>query len=374
MRVRDDANKPIEQNAPDNKIAPTSGLDPNQIIEIRVIENDEVKFQQAYMGLVIIHGDMIEKIPAITSTDGLEYTLTSAVQKLNNKVSALLSLDEKIKIRLYLSSSLEKVAPLMGLDELSTMPARIEKVVEKLNVKTLDKIEYKYIDLTKDGNLEEIVKKYNLMAMKWPEIVQKNIAAGNGGAGIVIEYKSRFKSIPLISSINLPIIGTTYQMVDPEALDDLFTQTIETMIGINETIGYLADHGTYTLSDNTAMMMGQQQQSSMNAFNSLISQRYSIESINLKDSGDNNSNSSTPAGAAAKNSVIPEGLKTLIIARPTEPFSDYELFQIDQALMKGTNIAFFLDAFNEIMPSGQMAFAGPQYLHCNWRDKVIFSI
>lgn len=340
-------------------------------VQIRVIENDEVKFQQAYMGLVIIHGDMMEKIPAIASTDGLEYALTSAIQKLNNKVSALLALDEKVKITLYLSSSLEKVAHLMGLDELSTMPDQIKKVIDKLNTRSLGKIDYNYIDLSSTlnssdnrANLDDLSKKYNIMVMQWPEIPQKGIAAGNGAAGIVMEYKDKFKTTQLISSINIPIIGTTYQMVDPESLEELFTQTMETMIGINENIGYLADHGTHTLMDNNmAMMMPGQQQSSMTAFNHLISERYSIQSINLKDSaGSNPQNPSEDSRASAAPSV-PEGLKTLIIARPTEPFSDYELLQIDQALMKGTNIAFFMDAFNEVMPTQQMPFGGgPKYL------------
>jgi len=314
-------------------------------VQIRVIENDEVKFQQAYMGLVIIHGDMMEKIPAITSTDGLEYTLTSAIQKLNNKVSALMALDEKVRITLYLSSSLEKVAPLMGLDELKSLPEQIQKVVEKLNTKSLDKIEYKYVDPTDSKLLDDISKKYNLMAMRWPEIPQKGIAAGSGGAGIVIEYKDKVKTTQLISSVKLPIIGTTYQMVDPASLEGLFTETMETMIGINETIGYLADHGTHNLTDNSMGMMQQAEQSNMSAFNQLLSRSYSIEPVNLKDFS------------------IPEGLKALIIARPTEPFSDYELFEIDQAIMRGTNIAFFMDAFNEVMPTQQMAFGGaPQYI------------
>ncbi|MBF0572316.1 MAG: Gldg family protein [Desulfamplus sp.] len=359
-----------EQTNVNRDMAEDYGISP---VQIRVIENDEVKFQQAYMGLVIIHGDMIEKIPAITSTDGLEYSLTSTIQKLNNKVSALLALDEKIKITLYLSSSLEKVAPLMGIDELSTMPKRIEKVVEKLNSRSLDKVEYKYVDpsntltgSSNSNNLDELSKKYNIMAMKWPEIPQKGIPAGAGCAGIVMEYKEKVKTTQLISSIKLPIIGTTYQMVEPEALEELFTQTMETMIGINETIGYLADHGTHTLMDrNMAMMMQGQQQSSMTAFNQLVSERYSIQNVNLKDSADSQDKSaSTPTQSKSSSNLspIPEGLKTLIIARPTEPFSDYELFQIDQALMKGTNIAFFMDTFNEVM-SQQMSFGGgPQYI------------
>ena len=87
-------------------------------IQIQAIEKDEVKFQKAYMGLVIIHGDQVERIPTITTTDGLEYKLTMAMRKLNNKVSALLALEDRIHVDLYMSSSLMDVAPLMKLEDL----------------------------------------------------------------------------------------------------------------------------------------------------------------------------------------------------------------------------------------------------------------
>ena len=56
-------------------------------VQIQVVEEDEVKFQKAFMGLAIIHGDLIERIPAITTMDGLEYKLTTAIQKMNNKIA-----------------------------------------------------------------------------------------------------------------------------------------------------------------------------------------------------------------------------------------------------------------------------------------------
>jgi ABC-type uncharacterized transport system involved in gliding motility auxiliary subunit len=90
-----------------------------------------------------------------------------------------------------------------------------------------------------------------------------------------------------------------------------------------------------------AMMQGRPG-NGLQVFNGLLSSRYDIKSIALKEAD------------------IPDGLNCLIIAKPTEAFSDYELFQIDQALMKGTNIAFFGDAFNEIMPQGGMGMP-PQY-------------
>ena len=42
-------------------------------VQIQNIEQDEVKFQKAFMGMVMIQGDVIEAIPTITSTDSLEY-------------------------------------------------------------------------------------------------------------------------------------------------------------------------------------------------------------------------------------------------------------------------------------------------------------
>ncbi len=314
-----------------------------QPVQIRVVENDEIKFQKAYMGLVIIHGDLIEKIQAITSTDGLEYRLTTAIQKLNNKVSALLRIKDKIRVTMYLSSSLNKIAPLIGLDQLPALAGKVTDMVKKLNAKTLGVLEFKKIDVSDREKINALGKKYNLMALSWPEIAEKNIAPGSGTAGIVIEFKGKTASLPLISAVNLPIIGTTYQMADTADLEEQLNLIVEKMIGINKDIGFLTGHGTCRLTPDRLAMMQGKPSNAMNVFNSLISERYSIKPVDLK------------------NSSIPDGLNCLVIARPTEKFTDYELFQIDQALMRGTNIAFISDSFKETAPqTGPMAIP-PKY-------------
>ena len=59
----------LTDNARENQnIANNYGIQP---IQIQVVDKDEVKFQKAYMGLALIHGDLIEGLPAITSIDGL---------------------------------------------------------------------------------------------------------------------------------------------------------------------------------------------------------------------------------------------------------------------------------------------------------------
>ena len=89
--VSPDDGAPQSAKIENQKLAESYGVHP---VQIQAVENDEVKFQKAYMGLVLIHGDLVERIPAITSTDGLEYQITTAIQKLTNKVSVLLGLKD----------------------------------------------------------------------------------------------------------------------------------------------------------------------------------------------------------------------------------------------------------------------------------------
>lgn len=314
------------------KIANNYGI---HSIQIQVIDNDQVKFQKAYMGLALIHGDLIEQIPTITSTEGLEYTLTTAIKKMNNKISALLSLPDKIKIKLFLSSSLEIVAPQMGVRNLTGIPAEIENIVKKLNQKNYGKLEFEFINPTPDQDLAAISKEYNIMMLSWPALA-KGIAPGNGVIGLVMEYGENSLTVPLMQVIRLPIIGTQYKLAQTGEIEESINSNVERLIDINEDLGFLADHGTLNLAGPPPSAPGRPPaEAPATNFRRLVSQNYTLKNISLKDQN------------------IPESLNSLIIARPTEKFSDYALFQIDQFLMQGKSLALVLDRFKEVSPAGQ---------------------
>jgi ABC-type uncharacterized transport system involved in gliding motility auxiliary subunit len=92
-------------------------------------------------------------------------------------------------------------------------------------------------------------------------------------------------------------------------------------------------------------MLGQQQDS-ISSLNKLLSEQYSVRPVSMQEE------------------VIPDGLSFLLIAGPKENFTDYELYQIDQFLMEGKNLAVFIDPFNEIRPQGQQG-QRPYYLPVN---------
>lgn len=333
----------ISDDARDNRdMARNYGIQP---VQIQLVENDEVKFKQAFMGLVMIHGDIIERLPTITSTDGLEYQLTTAIQKLNNKVSALLNLEEKIQVKLVLSSSIYKVAPYMGLKTLAQYPETIKKIVTDLNNKTYDQLVYSHLDPTGSSEAAKTIEPMELMQLNWPDIPEAEISSGKGRIGLLMQYKQTTRIIPLLQVIKLPIFGTQYQLSEVEAVKEAVENNLDQLVNINEEVGYLADHGALNLSSPSPM--APRNPDTISGFKAVMDKTYTLRSIRLKDA------------------PIPGGLQSLIIPRPTEKLSDFALYQIDQALMHGTNLAVFTNAFKEVPPAGgrqMMGNQGPNYV------------
>ena len=309
-------------------------------VQIQMIEKDEVKFKRAFMGLVLIHGDIIERIPALTSTEGLEYKLTTAIQKLNNKVSALLALEEQVQVQLVLSSSINRVAPYMGLDQLKGYPGQIKQIVEKMNPKTYNKLDYSFIDPSATPDKAAAIEKLDIMELNWPDFPEAGVQSGSGLIGLLIQYKDNVRVVPLLKVLRLPIYGTQYQLADMASIEEQINVNVERLTNINKDLGYLASRGT--LPTGSLGPMAPRNQESLGRFSALINRSYTLKSIDLDEKG------------------IPDGLKCLVIARPTEKLSDWDLYQIDQALMRGTNIAIFPEVFKEARPPGQQPFMANQ--------------
>lgn len=336
-----------EDSKRNQEIAASYGIHP---VQIQNIEQDEIKFQKAYMGMALIHGDIIESLPTITSTDGLEYQITSSIRKMNNKISALLRLEDKISVKLFLSSSLKIVGPYMNIAGLSSIPAEIEAMAANLNDKNFGKISFSYIDPSLNPDAEAEAEKYNVLRLNWDEFNDrrgKTISADRGYAGIIVEHGDNSELIELIEVMRLPVFGTQYQLTDPDGIEKKIDETIENVININEEIGYLADHGALPIEGLPPMFGQRRQEESLSNLNKLLSANYSVRQVRLKEES------------------IPDGLSTMIIAGASENFTDYELYRIDQFLMKGKNLAIFMDSFKEVKPQGRQQMTG-QFQRSFW--------
>jgi len=316
------------------KLASTYGIHPMQV---QVIEKDEVKFQRAYMGLALIHGDLIEQIPTIASIDGLEYRITTAIQKMNDKISALLRLPGKIQVKLFLSPALVSIAPAMGIQKMGELPAQVERTVKELNAKTYGKLSYEFVQPPAGDGFEELARSYNLLALSWPASADGKIPAGKGAIGLAVEYGERRTNLPLIDVVRIPIVGTQYTLIGMEDLGRMINGSVESLIDIHTRLGYLADHGTAPLAGAMPGQGGDDPQAFSN-LRELASAGYSLAPVNLGEG------------------AIPEGLECLLVIRPRDAFTDHDLYQLDQFLMRGKSLAFFVDAFNEMQMPGQAVY------------------
>ncbi|MEJ5359308.1 MAG: Gldg family protein [Desulfobacterales bacterium] len=312
------------------KLASAYGIHP---VQVQTIEKDEVAFKRVYMGLVLIHGDLIEQIPALTTTDGLEYRITTAVQKMNHKISALLRLKEPIAVTLYLSPSLKRIAPLLGLKGLNELPRSLEETVRGLNARTYGKLAFRSSEPPDGEGLEELVRGKNLLALSWPASGDGKVAAGRGAIGLVVEHGERRVTLPLIDVVRLPILGTQYRLFAAEDTGRMINGAVESLLEIHSRLGVLAERGAASLSGAPASPLEDPQ--SFANFRQHVSERYTLQPVKLSEG------------------PIPEDIACLLVVKPREAFSDWELYQLDQFLMRGKSLAFFLDPFEEVQAPGQ---------------------
>ena len=293
-------------------------------VQIREIKNDQVKFRNAYMGLAIIHGDLIEKIDSITEPEGLEYRITTLIKKMNGKIDSLLKLKEPIMVTLYASSNL----PIPGMQNLNE---RVYAEVQKCNIRNYNKIQYRYIDPLQNPQGNTLAQMYGLPMLKWPRFTTmegKSVEPGQGMVGIVVEYNNKFETVQILTR---SIFGQ-YAIGDLTRLEDTLNAAIDNLISINPKVGYIVGHGERDIND---------EQNGAAQFRKMIGDMYDLITIDItKDE-------------------IPDDIATIIINGPRSMYSEYELFKIDQFLMRGGSAVILLDSYVEQQMQGMQMFQRP---------------
>jgi ABC-type uncharacterized transport system involved in gliding motility auxiliary subunit len=293
-------------------------------VQIREIRNDQVKFRNAYMGLAIIHGDIIEKIDSITEPEGLEYRVTTLIKKMNGKIDALLKIKDPITVTLYASSNL----PIPGMQNLNE---QVYAQVQKCNIRNYNKIQYRFVDPVNNPQSLTIAQMYGLPTLKWPQFTTmegRAIPSGQGMVGIVVEHNNKFETVQILTR---SIFGQ-YAIGDLSRLEDMLNAAVDNLISANPKVCYITGHGEKDIND---------EQNGAAQFRKMISDMYDLVTVDItKDE-------------------IPDDVITIIINGPRSMYSEYELFKIDQFLMRGGNAILLLDSYVEQQAEGMQMFQRP---------------
>lgn len=310
LSVRSDAD--LSEN---ERLAQQYGIVP---IQIQEVQQDEMRLTNAYMGVAILHGDSAQTIGAMVSTDKLEYELTTAIRDLTARTSALLSRTRPISIELYLSSSLTAVSPSFG-----GLPSEIGSLVDELNAEYYNRLAFAYLDPSTSAGAREAARALQLSSLTLRSDAEAASAADvEAYATVVIDTGDDVARINLLRTTQS---GT--QLIDPQTLVEGISENLDTMLAPQLTIGYMVGNGTppfrgFSTARNDPLVVPD-----LSNFYQLTSAEYEFD------------------GYFARNGV-PEGVRATLVVAPRQPFSQWELFQIDQFLMSGGSLILFLDAYD----------------------------
>ena len=277
-------------------------------IQIQEIKNNEVGFKQVYMGLVLSYGDSIETLDSITSTEGFEYKLTTKISKMISTADTLANLkqNEKINITLYFSPVLKN----MGISGCAELEEIVETSFKEVNKQNKDRLDYKVINPSESETIE-FVQKYGIQAIQYKSENQQKVAA----LGLVVEYNDDFRVIPV--QIERSLFG--YVVSGLETIGESINESLQSLMSNVQSIGYVTGHGELSLQDERQALN----------FNKMVSAHYQIEELNLVEKD------------------IPMNMSCIVINGPKADFAEEELYKIDQFVMRGGNIMFFVDSLVE---------------------------
>ena len=290
-------------------------------IQIQEVKNNEVGFKQAYMGIVVTYGDSVELLDGITSVDGFEYSLTTKISKMISMADTLEALGsgEKITLTLYTS------------EELSSFRNQAEDIlrqaVASANKKNLDRLEFKVI-VPSASEIDELSVKYGLPRL--------NVQARDGTTvsavfGTVMEYGEKFTLLPV--QIRRVLFG--YGVTGLDDVEETIAGALQSLLSKATKIGYVTGHGEVS-REATQNPYGQQDVNNAANFEAIISDMYELSELDL-----------------AKDE-IPVDMRLVIVNGPKSDFAESELYKLDQFIMKGGNVLFFVDG---VIP-GQQDYYG----------------
>lgn len=292
------------------------GINP---VQSREFANDQVKVRNVYMGVVIQHADLVEKIDALTTTVGLEYEITSRIAKMTGKIDALLKMEEPIVLTLYLDPRLKE----LPIDGIGKLEETVKSAVAKSNIRNYGKISFRVIDPSGTEKPEVLAARYGIARLQWGAARGKDgrsITAGEAVFGIVLEGKGKFRKIDL--DVVPTLLGTNV-ITGIDKLDDRINGAISGLLSVSPRIGYVRGHGIPELGDRRTS-------EGAGLYSDMLSDMYEIAEVDLATQD------------------IPDDLHVLIINGPTEPLTEAEKFKVDQFLMQGKSLLLFVNSFLEI--------------------------
>ena len=306
----------------DEKLAFSYGL---KQIQLQELKSNEVGLKQVFMGLVVTYADQIEKLDQITSPYGLEYKITSTISRVISNANILTGLQDKIHMTLYKTEEISN----FNIGNFKQIDSVVSSAYSELAKKYGDKIDFNTVSPLNEEALT-LGERYGIQVVS---LKNDDGTTFQGALGLVLECGDKVSLIPL--RIQNAIFS--YVVAGLDGLNENLEEGIKALVSKTSSVGYVIGHGE--LDTNS-------EEKGCAAFTSLLDDTYTLKGLDLK------------------NDEIPVGMQCIIINGPRTPFEEDELYKIDQFIMRGGNVMFFVDSYDEQL-SRQGGYEMPQYIPVN---------
>ncbi len=232
-------------------------------------------------------------------TKNKQYTISSATKNI------LKDMDDRVTIKLFFSKNLP---PVMMLQE-----RRVRDLLDEYRAYSKGKIVVQRIDPASSEDLKQQVRSIGIPEVQMTFREKDKVEVKNGYLGMGIFYLDRTEVIPIVQNVD----NLEYDLTS--AIRKVSTDTVT-------KIGFLAGKGERDIAQEYSLIQG------------ALRQQYETTVVTL-DHGQ----------------PVPSEISMLIIAGPREEYSDRDLFEIDQFVMRGGKLVVMLDTVDIDLQQGLSA-------------------
>jgi gliding-associated putative ABC transporter substrate-binding component GldG len=259
--------------------------------------------QQMIVRLVLVLGILVflnilavRYFARIDLTADHMYTLSAASKNL------VASLDDKFTVKAYFNEDLPP--------PYNNNRRYLQDQLDEYRAYAKGNFQYELIDPGKDEEIEKEAQKYGIPPVQVQVVEQDKMQVKKGYMGLVFLYGDKTERIPVIQ---------TTDNLEYEISSSLKKLTAKEL----KKVGFLTGHGEPPLQQMTRLQ-------------EMLAKQYQVTTVNL-----------------ASGQPIPSDIVALLVVAPTAPLKGWEQFLIDQYLMNGGRLAFFLNKI-DINLQGQM--------------------
>jgi ABC-type uncharacterized transport system involved in gliding motility auxiliary subunit len=233
------------------------------------------------------------------------YTLSQASKDLVAK------LPDRMIVKAFISNDLQP--------PFSSVAQYTRDILDEYKNASKGKFVWEAIDPGSDPKLEEEATKLKVPKMRRGRVSNNKVEIGASYLGIAFEYGGNIESIPQINS--------------PEGLEFQMTGIIKMMTVKKKKIAFATSEGELSMAGDA-----QHGQGGGMGFVKQLMKDYDVVPVAL-NTGDK---------------PLADDIDALVIAGPKQPMSERAKFVVDQFLMKGKSVAFFVDGMVIEQPRQQM--------------------